>query len=139
MRALGSEYLRSCLWMNPNFYSDFYTFSNKIYSFRVFLYEKYLNSGDLTFFCGNQYQVSNFKSNDALVKLKKNYRNVVYISEQSENKSSSNQLTQTTYVRLQRANLKREGSEKWEKENFAAINLFVTSKKRNHEFTNSRI
>ena len=52
---------------------------------------------------------------------------------------SSNQLTQTTYVRLQRATLKREGIEKWEKENFADINLFVTSKKQNHEFTNSRI
>ena len=37
------------------------------------------------------------------------------------------QLTQTTYVRLQRATLKREGSEKWEKENFAAINLLKVS------------
>ena len=40
---------------------------------------------------------------------------------------SLNQLTQTTYVRLQRATLKREGSEKWEKENFAAINLLKVS------------
>ena len=106
-------------------------------SFRVFLYEKYLNSGDLTFFVviNNKFLILKqmihwwIKKNnvDAMLCILANIPKL-------------NQLTQTSYVRQQRATQKREGSEKWEKEKFAVIYLFVTPvrdiKKRNHQFTN---